>query len=125
MSVDVMSAPSYSETVLRWYKPTETTPFALCGHLGRVLVQVDPSKHGSAVCEMWFGDNGWEDMSGQALGPGDVIAFAIAHPPCDTCGGTGEVFSHAYDCDDDLCALNGDMHSCAGRVDVCACRASS
>ena len=40
---------------------------------------------------------------------------------CEHCGGTGEVFAHAKDCTDDLCALNGDQHSCGGRVEPCAC----
>ncbi len=29
---------------------------------------------------------------------------------------SGESFGHADDCHDDLCALNGDMHSCSGQV---------
>jgi len=40
-------------------------------------------------------------------------------PACQDCNGTGQVFSHADDCTDDLCALNGDMHSCAGKVEQC------
>lgn len=42
-------------------------------------------------------------------------------PACQDCHGTGEVFSHADDCTDDLCALNGDEHSCTGKVERCAC----
>ena len=44
-------------------------------------------------------------------------------PPagCEHCGGTGQVFTHAEDCADDLCALNGDEHSCSGRVEPCTC----
>jgi hypothetical protein len=42
-------------------------------------------------------------------------------PHCDDCGGTGEIFTHADDCRDDLCALNGDEHSCIGRVEPCHC----
>ena len=40
---------------------------------------------------------------------------------CELCNGTHEVFSHADDCSDDLCALNGDEHSCEGKVDPCSC----
>lgn len=43
------------------------------------------------------------------------------NPGCQECWGTGEVFGHAADCDDDLCALNGDMHSCVGQLDRCHC----
>lgn len=30
-------------------------------------------------------------------------------------------FTHTDDCADDLCALNGDYHSCVGRVMRCGC----
>jgi hypothetical protein len=40
---------------------------------------------------------------------------------CSECHGTGEVFCHADDCCDDLCALNGDEHSCSGKVELCGC----
>lgn len=40
---------------------------------------------------------------------------------CANCGGTGEIFGHAENCTDDLCALNGDEHSCGGRVEPCGC----
>ncbi len=42
-------------------------------------------------------------------------------PAYQTCGGTGEVLDHADGCVDDLCALNGDEHSCSGRVESCEC----
>jgi hypothetical protein len=48
-----------------------------------------------------------------------------AAPACDMCGGTGELFIHADDCDDDLCALNGDEHSCVGQVVRCECQPHS
>lgn len=48
-----------------------------------------------------------------------------APQPCNMCGGTGELFIHADDCDDDLCALNGDMHSCVGQVVRCECQPHS
>lgn len=40
---------------------------------------------------------------------------------CEHCGGIGEIFGHAEGCTDDLCALNGDHHSCGGRVEPCTC----
>lgn len=75
-----MRNPSVTTTVLRWYKPTETTPFALCGHIGPVLVQVDPEKYGGRVREVWFGDDGWEQMDGTPFDEVDILAFAIADP---------------------------------------------
>ena len=51
----------------------------------------------------------------------DALHAEAARQNCETCGGTGEYFSHAEDCQDDLCALNGDMHSCAGQVVQCDC----
>lgn len=49
---------------------------------------------------------------------------ASAGIACQCCGGSGEVFEHSEDCDDDLCALNGDDHSCTGVVRHCSCKAS-
>lgn len=43
---------------------------------------------------------------------------------CQECQGTGEIYGHADDCSDDLCALNGDIHSCCGKVEPCACIAA-
>lgn len=43
---------------------------------------------------------------------------------CPHCNGAGEVFGHAENCTDDLCALNGDEHSCAGQVEPCQCAAA-
>lgn len=42
-------------------------------------------------------------------------------PNCDACHGDGEYFGHTADCNDDLCALNGDQYSCAGQVMQCGC----
>jgi hypothetical protein len=44
-------------------------------------------------------------------------------PNCSYCEGAGQYLGHAPTCDDDLCALNGDMHSCAGQVMTCDCEA--
>lgn len=38
---------------------------------------------------------------------------------CTACGGTREIYTHSADCSDDLCALNGDVHSCSGVVEAC------
>ena len=46
--------------------------------------------------------------------------------PCPHCGDAGAVFLHADNCDDNLCALNGDYHSCVGKVEPCPyCAATS
>jgi hypothetical protein len=81
MSLDVMRNPSFVVSELRWYKPAETTPFALCGRIGPVLAHVDPAKYGSAVREVWFGDNGWEHNDGEPFEEADILAFAIASAP--------------------------------------------
>lgn len=44
---------------------------------------------------------------------------------CQECHGTGEVFTHRMDCYDDLCALNGDEHSCTGVIVPCSCSSTS
>ena len=81
MAIDVMRNPTYSVTLMRWYKPSETTPFALCGHIGPVLAQVDPEKYGGSVRELWFGDEGWQHNDGQAFDEADVLAFTIPRAP--------------------------------------------
>jgi hypothetical protein len=57
--------------------------------------------------------------SGSTLQPS--VSAAIPNADCPICGGTGEFFTHAANCADDLCALNGDVHSCAGSVLRCEC----
>lgn len=44
-------------------------------------------------------------------------------PECSYCNGTGWFLWHSPACDDDLCALNGDEHSCAGEMQECDCKA--
>lgn len=62
---------------------------------------------------------------GATFTPAAADAQPAAEPTCEHCGGTGEVLAHAENCHDDLCALNGDAHSCAGRVDPCSCAAQA
>lgn len=60
----------------------------------------------------------------EPLGDREASSASSTGPDSDSaceCGGTGEVFGHADDCADDLCALNGDNHSCSGQVLPCAC----
>ena len=52
-------------------------------------------------------------------------SVVAAEPACALCNGAGELFVHAADCDDDLCALNGDEHSCVGQVVRCECQPHS
>ena len=40
---------------------------------------------------------------------------------CDDCQGEGEYFTHSDECCDERCALNGDYHSCPGRIVRCGC----
>jgi hypothetical protein len=40
---------------------------------------------------------------------------------CPDCGGYGERFVHSPDCDNDRCALAGDIDDCDGRVEPCLC----
>lgn len=42
---------------------------------------------------------------------------------CDWCHGMGYYLDHSPTCDDDLCVLNGDQHSCAGQLSPCMCPA--
>lgn len=58
------------------------------------------------------------------LAPSDGLnGRTSSAPACPDCSGIGEVFTHADDCTGDLCALNGDMHSCAGQLARCSCTA--
>lgn len=38
---------------------------------------------------------------------------------CPYCGGYGEIFGHAPDCDNDDCVLAGGIDDCLGQVDEC------
>jgi len=63
-------------------------------------------------------------VTGQMEIDQDVTAADMGvNVECAECHGTGEVFGHADDCHDDLCALNGDIHSCNGQVQPCGCAA--
>lgn len=59
----------------------------------------------------------------RTIRPRVARARSVVEPKaeCAECHGTGEVFGHTDDCHDDLCALNGDAHSCSGKVEPCAC----
>ena len=80
--------------------------------------------------ELWAMAQGPRSIEDAANAMAERLASALAavpqagEPACPDCNGAGEVFAHADDCHDDLCALNGDMHSCAGRVEPCGCRAA-
>jgi len=39
--------------------------------------------------------------------------------PCEACAGLGVIPTHQPSCDDDLCVLNGDIHSCLGTFETC------
>lgn len=42
-------------------------------------------------------------------------------PDCEHCHGAGERFWHSDDCRSEDCTLNGDLDSCQGQVEPCAC----
>jgi hypothetical protein len=44
-----------------------------------------------------------------------------ADPACAYCGGHGVMYDHAPGCHDDLCALAGGFHDCAGALYPCSC----
>lgn len=46
-------------------------------------------------------------------------------PNCELCWDSGVVFQHSPSCRDDLCALNGDIHSCNGEIVACSCGAGA
>lgn len=60
---------------------------------------------------------------GASVGPEPRRYDAPGSEPCEQCHGAGEIFTHADDCRDDICALNGDEHSCTGQVLKCGCAA--
>ena len=56
------------------------------------------------------------NRDGERANPSD-----IPDPYCTYCGGAGERFWHSPDCDNDDCALNGDLDSCQGQAEPCCC----
>lgn len=50
-----------------------------------------------------------------------MLSIHLFDPDCFWCQGAGEYFGHAATCADDLCAINGDEHSCAGQMWPCDC----
>jgi len=50
------------------------------GRRGHGLATIDPAKYGGRVREVWFGDDGWQHLEGEAMDEADIIAFAIADP---------------------------------------------
>lgn len=81
MSNDVMRNPPTVATQLVWYRPNDTTPFAVSGHLGTVLAMLNEDKFGPGPQEVWFLDNGWEDSDGASIHEADILAFAIPQAP--------------------------------------------
>jgi hypothetical protein len=61
------------------------------------------------------------DVREEVAAPNEPVAPLPSADTCEHCQGAGEVFTHADDCGDDLCALNGDMHSCVGQLVPCDC----
>lgn len=81
MSTDVMRNPPTVTTTLTWYRPSDTTPFAVSGHLGIVMAVLNEDKYGPGVQEVWFLDSGWEDSEGGTIHEADILAFAVPQAP--------------------------------------------
>jgi len=48
-------------------------------------------------------------------------AKALPDPGCIYCNGNGQLLSHAADCWNDSCVMNGAIDSCTGQVVPCGC----
>lgn len=81
MACDVMRNPRAVQTVLTWYLPEDTTPFAVAGHEGTVLAMLDEDKYGPGPQEVWFLNGSWEDSEGTEIDGADILAFAIPAAP--------------------------------------------
>jgi hypothetical protein len=99
MSVDVMRNPPFAAVELRWYKHG-TTPFALCGHIGPVLLLVPWAKYGHPWVEGWFGDDGFQLADGSPIGDDEVLAWALPAPPYQpVLDQLYELLKDLFDCD--------------------------
>lgn len=56
-----------------------------------------------------------------ATGRKERAMSETANPDCETCHGEGEYYGHSGECNDDMCALNGDFFSCHGEILPCGC----
>jgi hypothetical protein len=81
MSCDVMRNPPTVATTLTWYRPSDTTPFAVSGHEGTVLAMLNEDKFGPGPQEVWFIGGEWQDSEGGAIHLADILAFAIPTAP--------------------------------------------
>lgn len=77
MAVDVMRNPSSVDVVVTWYRPSETTPFAVNGHIGPVLAMLTESVYGPWAQEIWFGDNGYETSEGEPIADEHIHWWAL------------------------------------------------
>lgn len=69
----------------------------------------------------WLKTRGFVAVESDANG--EFISVLKRPGECELCDGSGEYFAHDESCRDDLCALNGDIHSCGGKVVPCECAA--
>lgn len=81
MSTDTLRNPPTVTTTLTWYRPTDTTPFAVAGHEGPLLAVLNADRCGPGAHEVWFIGGAWEDSDGMAFDDADVLAFAIPGVP--------------------------------------------
>lgn len=62
------------------------------------------------------------EIAAKAFNMADLLIAAripVGEAACVRCGGTGEIFGHDDACNEDNCALNGDIDSCQGEVSPC------
>ena len=81
MSTDVMRNPPTVQTTLTWYRPGDTTPFAVAGHEGTVLAMLNADRYGPGVQEIWFLGGQFEDSEGGRIDDTDILAWSIPVAP--------------------------------------------
>lgn len=126
---DADEAPQPSPTPQA--EPLHITHGPLMRHAAALLRSRKPvlPDHESVAAELEMAADGHPTPAGDPSPEWlEVSRIAMKQAPvlreeCQHCNGTGEVFGHAENCADDLCALNGDEHSCTGQVEPCQCAA--
>jgi hypothetical protein len=77
MALDVMRNPPSVEVMVTWYRASQTTPFAVCGHIGPVLAMLEEKVYGPWAQEIWFGDNGFETSEGDPIDSDEIHWWAL------------------------------------------------
>ncbi len=74
MALDVKRNPATRTEELTWYNAADTTPAAIGGWDGDILVIL---KHEESAIPAWYGDNGYEAIDGTSIHIDEVIEFAL------------------------------------------------